>query len=51
MIKDLLEKYEAKLQEFQAEFDEAYESQYTERCDELDEVIELCTEIIEDLKG
>ena len=46
----LLEKYENKLQEMQTEFDEAYDNQYAERCDELEEAIEVLEEIVTDLK-
>ena len=40
-MKELIEKYQKRLSEMQTEFDEAYENQYCERCDELDEGIDV----------
>ena len=48
-MEELLTKYEAKLKEMQADFDENYENKYYEGCDRLDEAIEVLQEVVKDL--
>ena len=49
-MKELIEKYEKKLRALQREWDVAYENDYSERCDQLDETIDLLIDVIADLK-
>ena len=50
-MENLLEKYKHKLVELQAEWQQAYDNQYTELCDESDMAIEVLEEVVKDLEN